>query len=133
MSELDKYFEKARNVEPIYEKDDAKKLLYGKLSDGGIATNLYNKIKAYPMIATLITSVATIATIALLSISSPNTKVAQTSIKNTTEVIDNKDEKPNEKPEDLDWTEEKQPTNQSSVALLSEEKEELNKKPKAIN
>lgn len=133
MSELDKYFEKARNVEPIYEKDDAKKLLYGKLSDGGIATNLYNKIKAYPMIATLITSVATIATIALLSISSPNTKVAQTSIKNTTEVIDNKDEKPNEKPEDLDWTEEKQPTNQSSVALLSEEKEELNKKPKALN
>ena len=133
MSELDKYFEKARNVEPIYEKDDAKKLLYGKLSDGGIATNLYNKIKAYPMIATLITSVATIATIALLSISSPNTKVAQTSIKNTTEVIDNKDEKPNEKPEDLDWTEEKQPTNQSSVALLSEEKEELNKKPKDLN
>lgn len=133
MSELDKYFEKARNVEPIYEKDDAKKLLYGKLSDGGIATNLYNKIKAYPMIATLITSVATIATIALLSISSPNTKVAQTSIKNTTEIIDNKDEKPNEKPEDLDWTEEKQPTNQSSVALLSEEKEELNKKPKALN
>lgn len=133
MSELDKYFEKARNVEPIYEKDDAKKLLYGKLSDGGIATNLYNKIKAYPMIATLITSVATIATIALLSISSPNTKVAQTSIKNTTEVIDNKHEKPNEKPEDLDWTEEKQPTNQSSVALLSEEKEEPNKKPKALN
>lgn len=133
MSELDKYFEKARNVEPIYEEDDAKKLLYGKLSDGGIATNLYNKIKVYPMIATLITSVATIATIALLSISSPNTKVAQTSIKNTTEIIDNKDERSNEKPEDLDWTEKKQPTNQSSVALLSEEKEELNKKPKALN
>lgn len=133
MSELDKYFEKARNAEPIYEEDDAKKLLYGKLSDGGIATNLYHKIKAYPMIATLITSVATIATIALLSISTPNTKVAQTSIKNTTEVIDNKNEKPNEKPKDLDWTEEKQPTSESTIALLSEDKEELNKRPKALN
>ena len=72
MSELDKYFEKARNVEPIYEEDDARKLLYGKLRDGGIATNLYNKIKVFPMITALITSVATIATIAFFSMTSPN-------------------------------------------------------------
>ncbi|MER3329870.1 MAG: hypothetical protein RIF34_09865, partial [Candidatus Kapaibacterium sp.] len=137
MSELDKYFEKARNAEPIYEEDDAKKLLYGKLSDGGIATNLYHKIKAYPMIATLITSVATIATIALLSISTPNEVTEKNSplkhatVSEVNSTIEN--EKPNEKPEDLDWTEEKQPTSESSVALLSKEKEELNKKPKALN
>lgn len=77
MSELDKYFEKARNVEPIYEEDDAKKLLYGKLSDGGIATNLYNKIKVFPMITAIITSVATIATIAFFSLSSPEVRVEQ--------------------------------------------------------
>lgn len=71
MNELDKYFEKARNVEPQYDEDDTRKFLAGKLSDGGIATNLYNKIKVYPMLTALITSVATIATIALLSISSP--------------------------------------------------------------
>lgn len=79
MSELDKYFEKARNVEPIYEEDDAKKLLYGKLSDGGIATNLYNKIKVFPMITAIITSVATIATIAFFSLSSPEVRVEQPS------------------------------------------------------
>lgn len=73
MSELDKYFEKARNVKPIYEEEDTRKFLAGKLSDGGIATNLYNKIKVYPMLTALITSVATIATIALLSISSSDT------------------------------------------------------------
>ncbi|PKL80716.1 MAG: hypothetical protein CVV25_03170 [Ignavibacteriae bacterium HGW-Ignavibacteriae-4] len=79
MSQLDKYFEKARNVEPIYEEDDAKKLLYGKLSDGGIATNLYNKIKVFPMITAIITSVATIATIAFFSLSSPEVRVEQPS------------------------------------------------------
>lgn len=78
MNELDKYFEKARNVEPEYDEDDTRKFLAGKLSDGGIATNLYNKIKVYPMLTALITSVATIATIALLSISSPEIKTEKT-------------------------------------------------------
>ncbi len=102
MSELDKYFEKARNVEPIYEEDDARKLLYGKLSDGGIATNLYNKIKVFPMITALITSVATIATIAFFSMSSPNAVVEQpntqkhktvSSVNSTTETDELKEKK----------------------------------------
>lgn len=137
MSELDKYFEKARNVEPIYEEDDARKLLYGKLSDGGIATNLYNKIKVFPMITALITSVATFATIAFFSMSSPNEKVEQPNTKKHTStnsvhsIIDK--EEPNEKPEDLNWTEDKQPTSESSIALLSEKKQELNKKPKPLD
>lgn len=74
MSELDKYFEKARNVEPIYEEDDAKKLLAGKLSDGGIATNLLNKIKEHTMITTLIASVVAISSFALMQFANPNTQ-----------------------------------------------------------
>ena len=90
MNELDKYFEKARNVEPEYDEDDTRKFLAGKLSDGGIATNLYNKIKVYPMLTALITSVATIATIALLSISSPEIKTKKTSLpKHTTASVEN--------------------------------------------
>ncbi|MFA7327453.1 MAG: T9SS type A sorting domain-containing protein [Candidatus Kapaibacterium sp.] len=121
MSELDKYFEKAKNVEPIYEEDDAKKLLYGKLSDGGIATNLYNKIKVFPMITAIITSVATIATIAFFSLSSPEVRVDQPSKiilqnSNTSAEID---------------TPENKPTQTKSIisALQTEQKDIVNKKP----
>lgn len=92
MSELDKYFEKARNVEPIYEKDDARKLLAGKLSDGGIATNLLNKIKVLPMIASIISSVALVATIALLQVSTSKKVVEpQKPINNKTEIVQSGD------------------------------------------
>lgn len=87
MSELDKYFEKARNVEPIYEEEDTRKFLAGKLSDGGIATNLYNKIKVYPMLTALITSVATIATIAILSITSSDTVTEKANMRGYTSTI----------------------------------------------
>jgi len=71
MNDLDKYFEKARNVEPDISQDDTRKILAGKLSDGGITTNLYHKIRTYPMITTLITSAAIVGILMLSQLAEP--------------------------------------------------------------
>lgn len=86
MNNLDKYFEKARNVEPGISQEETKKILAGKLSDGGIATNLLNKIRTYPMITTLITSAAIVGVLMLSQFTEPTNENIVDS-KNKIEII----------------------------------------------
>lgn len=86
MNNLDKYFEKARNVEPDISQEETKKILAGKLSDGGIATNLLNKIRTYPMITTLITSAAIVGVLMLSQFTEPTNENIVDS-KNKIEII----------------------------------------------
>jgi hypothetical protein len=65
MNNLDKYFDKVRKVEPDISQEDTRKILAGKLSDVGITTNLFNKIRTYPIITTLITSAAIVGVLML--------------------------------------------------------------------
>ncbi|MFN3196009.1 MAG: T9SS type A sorting domain-containing protein [Chlorobiota bacterium] len=86
MNNLDKYFEKARNVEPGISQEETRKILAGKLSDGGIATNLLNKIRTYPMITTLITSAAIVGVLMLSQFTEPTNENIVDS-KNKIEII----------------------------------------------
>ncbi len=110
MNDLDKYFEKARNVEPDISQDDTRKILAGKLSDGGIITNLYHKIRTYPMITTLITSAAIVGILMLSQFAEP-TNDSTVKQNNKTEITDNSDgivPEQEDKPEVYDYKKEKE-------------------------